>query len=220
MSFTKREIKTETLGGLLKQARLSQDLKLGEVSKRTGIDIKYLESLEADDFYKIPGSTYVRGFLKRYAEFLKQDAEEIIKQWNQKYHRQENDFPKERLKSESKPEIINSKIFLIAAVVLLILFYLGWNAKRVLFAPEIKLLYPSQDTVVNEGSLVIQGKTDSRASVFVNNQPVEEIEKGVFQQKINLLPGLNTIEIFAKKRYSKKGVVYLQVVFEEQNLTE
>lgn len=221
MSFTKKEIRTSTLGGFLKQARLSQDLNLEEVSKKTGIDAKYLESLEEDDFYKIPSSTYTRGFLKRYAEFLKQDAEEILKQWNQKYRPRENNFPKERPKNESNPKRIDSKIFLIGAIVLLILFYLGWSTKRVLFAPEIKLLSPSQDTVVKEESLMIQGKTDSRANVFVNGQPVEEMDKGVFQQKISLLPGLNTIEISAKKRYSKKGVVYLQMVFEEeQNLTE
>ncbi len=221
MPFTKKEIKINTLGGLLKQARLSQGLKLEEVSKKIGIEVKYLEFLEADDFYKLPSSTYARGFLKRYSEFLKQDAEEIIKQWNLKYHHREKDFPKERMKKENFLEKINPKIVFIGIIVLSVMFYFGWSAKKVLFAPKIELLFPLQDTVVKERPFIIQGKTDSQADVFVNNQLVEEFEKGIFQQRIDLLPGLNTIEISAKKRYSKKSIIYLQVVFEEgQNLTE
>lgn len=216
MSFIRHEIKNNTLGGFLKQTRLAQGWELTEVAKKTGIEVKYLEFLEADDFYKLPSSTYARGFLKRYAEFLKQDAEELVRQWNLKYHHQEKEkhFSKEKAKKEDVLKKINLKAVLVGILVLLVFLYFAWSAKKVLFAPGIKLLSPLQDTVVRERTLIIQGKTDPRANVFVNNQSVEKFENGRFEQRIDLLSGLNTIEISAQKKYSKKSVIHLRVVFD------
>jgi len=216
MSFTHREIKSNTIGGFLKQARLTQGWEIIEAARKTGIEAKYLEFLEADDFYKLPSSTYARGFLKRYAEFLKQDAGELLKQWDLKYHHRGNDFPKEKIKKGNMVPKVNPKAALVGLLILLVFLYFAWNAKKVLFAPGIRLISPVQDTVVRERSLVIQGRTDPRADVFVNDQSVAELDAGIFRQRIDLLPGLNTIEISAQKKYSKKSVIYLRVVLEEQ----
>jgi len=83
MGFTKKEIKLNTLGGLLRQARLSKNFELKEVNREINIEEKYLKALEEDDFYQLPGPTYTKGFLKRYAEFLELDPDEIINKWKQ-----------------------------------------------------------------------------------------------------------------------------------------
>ncbi|MDD4996004.1 MAG: helix-turn-helix transcriptional regulator [Patescibacteria group bacterium] len=215
MSFTSREIRDNTLGGFLKQTRLSQGWELAEVAKKIGIEFKYLEFLEADDFYKLPSPTYARGFLKRYAEFLKQDAEKIVKQWEVKQKtKYYQELFKEKKKKENISKEFNFKIVFVFLLVLLVFLYFSWSAKKVLFAPRIKLLYPPQDIVVWERPLIIKGKTDLRADVFINNQAVEKFENGDFSQRVDLLPGLNTIEISAQKKYSKKSIIYLRVVFD------
>ncbi len=217
MAFTTREIKVNTLGGLLKRARLDQNWDLKDIEKRIGIEIKYLESLEADDFYKLPSSTYARGFLKRYAEFLKLDSEKIVKQWEQRHNYKEQDSQRRKLKNKKiyQPSKLSFKIILISLVVLLILFYLGFGLKKVLFTPEIEILNPPEDLITKESSLVIKGRVESGTDVFINNQPVEQIKDGLFEQKIELLPGLNMIKISAKRKYSRPYTVYRQVVVED-----
>ena len=218
MSFTKREIKINTLGGLLKKARLSQGLDLREVAKEISIEVKYLESLEADDYYKLPSPTYARGFLKRYAEFLKLDFEKILAQWDEKHNHRERELKKPKSKTKEMFQLsqFKFKIILILIVFCLILFYLGFGIKNILFSPEIEIFYPAEDLVTNDSSLTIKGKADPLATIFINNQPVEQTEKGFFEQKIDLLPGLNQIEISAKKKYSKEKIIYRQIVLEEE----
>lgn len=68
----------EKIGERLKNARELKKLTIKEISKETNISSKYLEALEAEEFEKIPGETYLLGFLRAYAEFLKLDGDEIV----------------------------------------------------------------------------------------------------------------------------------------------
>lgn len=66
------------LGQLLRQTRESKGLTLADVERVTRIRLSYLEALEAEDFDSLPGSVYVRGFLRNYANFLGLKAEEVL----------------------------------------------------------------------------------------------------------------------------------------------
>jgi len=220
MSFTKKEIKINSLGGLLKKARLSQEKDLKEIGKEISIEVKYLEFLEADDYYKLPSPTYTRGFLKHYAEFLKLDSEDLLVQWDKKYNNQKREFkkPKSKIKKIFRLNQFKFKIILFLFFFCLILFYLGFGIRNVLFSPRIKIFYPAEDIVTTNSSLIIKGKVNPRATVFINKQSVEQTEEGFFEQKIDLLMGLNQIEISAKKRYSKEKFIYRQIVLEEKTI--
>jgi len=110
---------------------------------------------------------------------------------------------------------INFKLFLSVFLVFLILFYLGFSIEKVLFPPKIKIIYPPKEFVTKDAGLTIKVKTDSNAEVFINGQSVENPQQdGLFTQKIELLPGLNIINISAKKKYSKKNTIKCYVVLE------
>jgi transcriptional regulator with XRE-family HTH domain len=66
------------IGETLRNAREAKRLTLKDVSKDTNIVVKYLEALENEDFDKFPSETYLLGFLRSYAEYLKVDADELI----------------------------------------------------------------------------------------------------------------------------------------------
>jgi transcriptional regulator with XRE-family HTH domain len=68
----------EAIGEMLKNAREARKLSIKEISKETNISSNYLTALEEEDFDKLPGETYVVGFLKNYAEYLKLDVDEIV----------------------------------------------------------------------------------------------------------------------------------------------
>ncbi len=71
----------ETIGEKLRSAREAKKLSLKDVSKDTNIVVMYLEALENEEFDKFPGETYLLGFLRSYAEYLKLDADEMIQNY-------------------------------------------------------------------------------------------------------------------------------------------
>jgi len=68
----------ESIGEKLRQAREAKKLTYKDVSVETNLAPTFIEALEKEDFEKFPSETYILGFLRNYAEFLKLDPEEMI----------------------------------------------------------------------------------------------------------------------------------------------
>nr|WP_272595507.1 RodZ family helix-turn-helix domain-containing protein [Paenibacillus apiarius] len=86
------------LGQLLKKARLEKGLSLDDVQEATKIRKRYLEAIEEGDYKVLPGSFYVRAFVKTYAETVGLNPEEILQ-----YYR--NDIPAAEPENNSEPII-------------------------------------------------------------------------------------------------------------------
>jgi transcriptional regulator with XRE-family HTH domain len=70
-----------TLGEYLRTAREAKDIDIRDAAQQTRISINYLKALEDEDFAKLPGEVFVRGFLKNYARFLNLDQNEALKRY-------------------------------------------------------------------------------------------------------------------------------------------
>ncbi|NGZ75443.1 RodZ domain-containing protein [Saccharibacillus alkalitolerans] len=66
------------LGQQLKDARMQKGLSLEDVQEMTKIRKRYLEAIEQGDFKVLPGSFYVRAFIKTYAEAVGLDPEALL----------------------------------------------------------------------------------------------------------------------------------------------
>jgi transcriptional regulator with XRE-family HTH domain len=67
------------LGSLLRKAREQRGYTLDDVQEATKIRKRYLEAIETGDYKILPGSFYVRAFVKTYAETVGLDAEEVLR---------------------------------------------------------------------------------------------------------------------------------------------
>jgi cytoskeletal protein RodZ len=67
------------LGELLKKAREQSGLSLDDIQESTKIRKRYLEAIEAGDYKVLPGSFYVRAFVKTYAETLGLNADDVLR---------------------------------------------------------------------------------------------------------------------------------------------
>lgn len=66
------------LGQKLKEARLAKGLSLNDIQELTKIRKRYIEAIEAGDYKVLPGSFYVRAFIKTYAETVGLDPDELL----------------------------------------------------------------------------------------------------------------------------------------------
>jgi cytoskeleton protein RodZ len=89
------------IGSSLREARLRQDLDFPELEERTKIRPKYLRALEDEHFDILPAPTYVRGFLRSYAESLGLDGQPFVDEYNSRFTVGEDDAP---LRARSIPQ--------------------------------------------------------------------------------------------------------------------
>jgi cytoskeleton protein RodZ len=73
------------IGASLREARLRQQLDLRDAEVGTKIRTKYLKALEDEQFDLLPAETYVRGFLRTYAEYLGLDGQLYVDEFNSRY---------------------------------------------------------------------------------------------------------------------------------------
>jgi cytoskeleton protein RodZ len=81
------------IGNRLREARLRQGLDFPEIEQRTKIRGKYLRALEEEQFDLLPGQTYVKGFLRSYAEYLGLDGQLYVDEFNSRYVTGEEEPP-------------------------------------------------------------------------------------------------------------------------------
>lgn len=65
-------------GRVLAQAREQRGQTIAEVALQLKLSPHQIESLEADDFSKLPGPVFVRGFVRNYARLLNLDPEPLL----------------------------------------------------------------------------------------------------------------------------------------------
>src|SRR5881227_3848351 len=73
------------IGSSLREARLRQGLDFPELEQGTKIRAKYLRALEDEQFDVLPAQTYVKGFLRTYAEYLGLDGQLYVDEFNSRH---------------------------------------------------------------------------------------------------------------------------------------
>jgi helix-turn-helix protein/uncharacterized protein DUF4115 len=73
------------IGNSLREARYRQGLELSDVELATKIRARYLQALEEESFDALPAQTYVKGFLRTYADYLGLDGQLYVDEYNSRY---------------------------------------------------------------------------------------------------------------------------------------
>ena len=90
------------IGNSLREARLRQGLDFPEIEQGTKIRGKYLRALEDEQFDVLPAQTYVKGFLRSYAEYLGLDGQLYVDEYNSRFVVGEED-PQSRPRRSAPP---------------------------------------------------------------------------------------------------------------------
>ena len=74
-----------SIGDTLREARMRRRLDIADVEAKTKIRAKYLRALENEEFGMLPGPTFVKTFLRSYAEVLGLDPHLLVEDYRARY---------------------------------------------------------------------------------------------------------------------------------------
>jgi hypothetical protein len=75
------------IGETLRETRMRRRIDMTEVEASTKIRAKYLRALENEEWDLLPGPTFVKTFLRTYAEYLELDPRLLVEEYRQRYER-------------------------------------------------------------------------------------------------------------------------------------
>jgi hypothetical protein len=73
------------IGATLREARMRARIDVSEIEAQTKIRAKYLRALENEEWDLLPGPTFVRSFLRTYAQALGLDDKAIVDEYRMRY---------------------------------------------------------------------------------------------------------------------------------------
>src|SRR6266576_2358617 len=73
------------IGNSLREARVRRGTDFAQAELATKIRGKYLRALEEESFEVLPAQTYVKGFLRTYADYLGLDGQLYVDEYNSRY---------------------------------------------------------------------------------------------------------------------------------------
>jgi cytoskeleton protein RodZ len=75
------------IGQTLRETRMRNRIDITEVEAGTKIRAKYLRALENEEWDLLPGPTFVKTFLRSYADFLGLDSRQLVEEYKQRFER-------------------------------------------------------------------------------------------------------------------------------------
>src|SRR4051812_36832512 len=75
------------IGATLREARMRARIDISEIEAETKIRAKYLRALENEEWDLLPGTTYVKTFLRTYADALGLDSKLLVEEYRLRHER-------------------------------------------------------------------------------------------------------------------------------------
>jgi helix-turn-helix protein len=98
------------IGNSLREARLRRGVDFAQAELATKIRGKYLRALEEEQFDVLPAQTYVRGFLRTYAEYLGLDGQLYVDEFNSRFVSGTDEHEPRTRRSAARPQRRNRRL--------------------------------------------------------------------------------------------------------------
>lgn len=226
MYFKKKKINSKTLGERLKKIREELEITLDEIARGTKVKKKYLQMIEEDQFDKLPGGIYARGFLVSYAQYLDIEPEDVLA-LHEKEEGIRNNLQEKKKKKESPQRflkmpllILSPRLVLITAILALLGLggvYFYREIDHFSQAPQLIVQEPVSNSQTDQDKVRVLGSVDKNSRVSINGQAVPVTEWGEFEQEVTLHNGMNELNVRAVNRFGNEieNKIIVQSNFEE-----
>ncbi len=194
-------------------------LTMKRLSELTGVSSKHLEGIFSGDPKRLPSPPYLRGYLMKLGEVLNFDSNEAWDQMKKlseaKSSGKSDELPKNRF---SKKPV--GRYFLIGGIAIVVVLYASFRFYEISGKPDVTVAYPSENMItVDSSPISISGKISNADELRINGERVDIKQDGSWQKDVSLQPGINTMEITAKKFLGKEARLIRQIVFQPAQAT-
>lgn len=196
----------QTVGQLLKSARLEKGLSLEQIERATKIKKRLLEALEKGNYQKLPPSTFVKGFIRNYGNYLGLSVDKLLALFRREYGFGSSAalLPKTtgRFLSPSLWNFVQNKLFL-GSLALLMLLFLIFLGRGFLVPPHLVVDSPSENLVVSEMSVEVSGQTKPGTRLVINDEEIILQKDGGFSARTQLVMGTNEVVVVATNKLGR-----------------
>lgn len=205
----------KSISELLREKREKHGWDIKTTSHKTHIPPKYIEFLEKGTFYLLPKAKAHRtAYIKEYAKVLGFDQNYCLERFalEEGFSGIADSSP-----SRSKPFFNRSlsiivRNFFIGTIVAGLAAFLITQVKSSLEPPHLDILNPSDGYVTTERSITLEGVSDNGATIRLNGEELPLDKRNHFSVKLDLVHGLNTLELTAIKKRGKATTKTLNII--------
>lgn len=208
---TKKIRSKKTLSEIFKDVRTKRKISLSEAEVGTKVRARFLCAIEEGRWDTLPQSAYVRGFISAYSKFLELDTNEMLKLFNSEMSfRKKEDSQKISYNQSIKETrvLVTPKLIAYSSVVVLVLLmfsYIIYQLFSFAGAPDLKIISPQNNIIMESDSLNLIGVTDIDTFVTVNDENVPVSSDGKFVLDLKLHRGVNVINVKAVNKAQKES---------------
>ena len=181
------------IGNSLREARLRQGLDFPEIEQATKIRGKYLRSLEEEQFDVLPAQTYVKGFLRSYADYLGLDGQLYVDEFNSRYVRGELEEEEEEQPFRPRGSVAAGRggglqakaVMLTVAVIagLTLFVFAAWKWGGTGNSPGLVMNHPRKAAKKPTANLVVSGVAGGAyVQVYRGSRGRKPIYQGTLEQ--------------------------------------
>jgi cytoskeletal protein RodZ len=209
------------IGKKLRDARLQRNMSLDELQQITKTQKRYLIAIEENDFDSMPGTFYVRAFIRQYASAVGLDGNELVEIYDGKVEEEDMDpavhyetLDESRTQmydenssfkrfTRSLPAIIFSLIGLAIAVVV---FYITWQdrqANPIIQTPDSKIIRESSsESSVESSQTSVSSSTESSATSSSSEPKEPAVVNFISESGVTVNMGATNVATPAKLEFS------------------
>jgi cytoskeletal protein RodZ len=205
-----------TVGQILKRAREQAHATIDDIAQATKIRKEYLEKIERNEFTGFVSTTFVKGFIRSFANYLDLDPDNLVALYRRQTGEDEKPI-KDNLNKVTTSGFVFSpghiitvglSIFFVFIIgVLIVQFY------RLQQPPAIEIASPTETPLrTDKQSIEIKGATEDQVILMLNGTQVQLRPDKTFSVLYELAAGENIITIEgwkanAEQKKTKKTLV-------------
>jgi len=186
-------------------------LKITELAEEIQAPQRYIEALEEDRYVEVfSAKVYALGFLKKLLLSLAVSEtdpylQELTSEWDIHTFRNKKELttiPQNGIQSAwVTPQRLGLGIGALFLVSFLLFF--GFRFTRFLGTPEIIVDEPKDESVFEEPTIRVKGKTEKESHLTVNGREITIDGLGNFEENLELAVGLHILEFLSENRFGK-----------------
>lgn len=199
----------------LNERMRERNLNFKRLSELTGVSVKHLEALSSGNPDRLPSAPYLKGYLSRLGGVLGFDPDQAWEEMKKFADAKSSGKADEPSRNRFSREPIGRYV-IAGIVVFLLLLYAGLRFYKISGTPSVTISYPQENMVVTgENSFLLAGSVSNSSELKINGEQVQIQPDGSWQKTVSIQPGINTVEITAKKFLGRETKVIRQIIYQQ-----